>query len=151
MTRNDRVLRFRPPRIAMTLVAIALLLHFLLPLALHPRLPIAAGILGVTGFALMMRAWWLFKSAGTAICPTDDSSVLISDDVYAISRNPMYLAATMMLIAVALYTGAAAVYAAASVNFAILNRHFIPYEEDKMRRRFGAAFDRYRARVRRWI
>lgn len=151
MNRYDPVLGFKPPRIAMALVAIALLLHVLMPLTLHPHLPLPAAILGTAGIVLMLRAWWLFRSAGTAICPTDTPGTLITSDVYSFSRNPMYLAATLMLAAVAMYTGAAAVYAAAVVNFAILNRHFIPYEEERMLQRFGADFDRYRKRVRRWI
>lgn len=151
MNRYDPLLRFKPPRIAMALVTIALLLHVLLPLALHPRLPLPAAIVGTAGIALMLRAWWLFRSAGTAICPTDTPTALITNDVYSFSRNPMYLAATLMLLAVALLTGAAAVYAAVVVNFATLNRHFIPYEEDRMQQIFGADFDRYRKRARRWI
>jgi protein-S-isoprenylcysteine O-methyltransferase Ste14 len=34
---------------------------------------------------------------------------------------------------------------------AIANWVFIPYEEAKMRRQFGEAFDAYCRRVRRWV
>lgn len=151
MNRYDPVLRFKPPQIAMALAGIALVLHVLLPITLHSHLRLPAAILGTTGFVLMMRAWWLFRSADTAICPTENSSTLITNDVYSFSRNPMYLAATLMLGAIAVYTGAAAVYAAVLANFAILNRHFVPYEEDRLQQQFGPAFERYRTRVRRWI
>jgi protein-S-isoprenylcysteine O-methyltransferase Ste14 len=35
--------------------------------------------------------------------------------------------------------------------FATANRAHIPFEETKMRRQFGAAFDQYMRQVRRWI
>jgi protein-S-isoprenylcysteine O-methyltransferase Ste14 len=35
--------------------------------------------------------------------------------------------------------------------FATVNWVHIPFEEAKMRRQFGAAYDNYVARVRRWI
>ncbi len=35
--------------------------------------------------------------------------------------------------------------------FATVNWVHIPFEEEKMRRQFGAAYDSYVARVRRWL
>ena len=35
--------------------------------------------------------------------------------------------------------------------FVILNWVHIPFEEAKMRRQFGATYDRYIERVRRWV
>lgn len=151
MIARNRVLRFRPPRIALALVVIAMILHSLLPVVLHASMPVPAALTGVLGFVLMMRAWWLFRQAGTAIRPTDTSTTLITNDIYGLSRNPMYLAVTLMLGALALYSGAVMAYAATLANFAILNRHFVPFEEQKMRLQFGEEFRRYEQRVRRWL
>lgn len=57
----------------------------------------------------------------------------------------------MMLTALCLLTGAAAIYAATLANFAIISRHFVPFEERKLRAHFGGEFRRYEKRVRRWL
>jgi len=145
-----RIVGLRPPRIAMTLVAAAAALHVSLPIAAWRSFPLAAVLVATAGFAIMLRAWWLFRRAATPVCPTDDAAVLITDDVFAFTRNPMYLGIVMMVFAVALGVGSAPFYAAGLLLFAILNGTFCPYEE----RRLAAAFRHYAAyaaRVPRWI
>jgi protein-S-isoprenylcysteine O-methyltransferase Ste14 len=147
----EPVLNYRPPRIAFAFVLSAAAIHLAIPVDIHPGLPLAAAFTGLAGFLVMLRAWWLFRSVNTAICPTADTAVLVTDDVFSISRNPMYLGMSMMLIAVGLFFGALAFYVAAAINFAVLNRHFCPYEEDKLRKQFGERFNAYEKRVRRWL
>ena len=107
-------------------------------------------LLGVAGFLLMMRAWWLFRRAATPICPTDNARVLLTGDVYGITRNPMYLGMVMMTLGFATAFGSAPFYAAALLLFAILNFVFCPYEERRLHTAFPG-FAGYAARVRRWI
>ena len=142
---------FRPPRIAMFLVIIAVVAHALQLLASLPSAPIAALIMGITGFTTMIRAWWLFKVADTAICPTEVSSSLITDDIFAVSRNPMYLGMIMMLAALALFTGSIPFYIAVVIYSALLDRVFCPYEEKQLRAEFGQRYAAYRVQVRRWL
>ena len=134
----------------MSLVAAAAAVHLVFPLAFLPPSSIGGILLGVAGFLLMLRAWWLFRDARTPICPTDDATTLLTGDVYRITRNPMYLGIVMIVLALALFVGSAAFYAAAVVLFAILNVVFCPYEENRLRAAFPE-FDAYAARVRRWI
>jgi protein-S-isoprenylcysteine O-methyltransferase Ste14 len=51
----------------------------------------------------------------------------------------------------AIWFGRPLMYLAPVLVFMIENWVFIPYEEAKMRRQFGDAFDGYMKRVRRWI
>jgi len=148
-----RLVHHRPPRIAMSLLVIAILLSILpnLALSLHRPLYATALLIGLAGFALMIRAWWLFKAANTAICPTRRSCSLVTHDVFSVTRNPMYLGMSMMLTAVALGVGTAPFYAATLAYFLILDRVFCPYEEQKARLEFGDIFENYAQRVRRWI
>lgn len=147
---QDRLVVLRPPRIAMSLVAAAAVFHLLFPFALLP--PSAAGgtLLGTAGFAMMIRAWWLFRRAGTPICPTREATTLITRDVYGITRNPMYLGIVAMMLGIAIGFGTVPFYLAAALLFAILNFIFCPYEEQRLRITFPG-FDDYAARVRRWI
>lgn len=147
---RQALLGCRPPRIAMSLAAAAAVLHLARPVALLPLLPGSAAALGLAGFVIMLRAWWLFRSVETPICPTARATSLITHDVYALTRNPMYLGMLMILIAVALFAGSAGFYAAALVYFLILNFVFCPFEEDRLRTTF-AGYASYESRVRRWI
>jgi protein-S-isoprenylcysteine O-methyltransferase Ste14 len=134
----------------MFLVAAAAILHLLLPIMVAPRLESAATVLGMSGFAIMLRAWWLFRESTTPICPTANATTLITRDIYAFTRNPMYLGMLLMLIAVALFVGSAGFYAAAAIYFVILNFVFCPFEEQRLRAAF-ADYATYESRVRRWI
>jgi protein-S-isoprenylcysteine O-methyltransferase Ste14 len=145
-----QLITFRPPRIAMSLVLIAIAVHFLVPIPLHAAQPIAGIVLGMAGFLLMLRAWWLFRVAGTAICPTSKSTTLITIDVFAFSRNPMYLGITMMLAGLAMAMASASFYAAAFIYFVVIDRVFCVYEEEKALDEFGDEFLVYKRNTRRW-
>ena len=145
------VLNFRPPRIAMSFVLVAVAAHAAVPLSLHPGLPVTAAVTGLAGFAMMLRAWWLFKADGTAICPTHTPSSLVTRDIFTLSRNPMYLGMIMMLAALALLFGTLPFYVVLVIFAAILDRIFCPYEERQLQQQFGERFASYRSRVGRWI
>jgi protein-S-isoprenylcysteine O-methyltransferase Ste14 len=148
---NEQLIGYRPPRIAMCMLIIAMAVHWLIPISIFPSSLKAAALAGVTGFSLMMRAWWLFKVSETAICPTADTTVLITHDVFAVSRNPMYLGMVLMLFACAIYAGTLPFYIVAAMYFAIINIAFCPYEEQKLQDAFGEEFLAYKRSVRRWL
>ena len=106
---------------------------------------------GVLGFGIMLRAWWLFRERATAICPTAKTTSLITNDVYGLTRNPMYLGIVMMLLGIAVATGSLPCYLASLAFFLIIDAVFCPYEERKLEQAFGDAFTRYRGAVRRWL
>ena len=151
MNIREQLLEYRPPRIAMLLTLMAIATHWLIPLAVLPAFPVAAALAGALGFAVMMRAWWLFKKHETAICPTAETSVLITGDIYALTRNPMYLGMILMLLGCALLAGTMPFYAVCFAYFAVINYAFCPYEEQKLQAAFGEEFQDYRRRTRRWV
>ncbi len=148
-----RIVTYRPPRIAWSLLIVAALTQLVLPAdCVHLRsFSIAGAAVGLIGFALMIRAWWLFKVQDTAICPTAETTTLITHDVYRLTRNPMYLGIVMMLLGVGLFAGGILYYAAAITFFTIIDHSFCPYEERKLQAIFGDQFTVYTRKVRRWI
>lgn len=154
--RNDacpRMLQYRPPRIAMTLLLSALALQLLLP-SLWPALPSSAAVgalAGAIGLAVMLRAWWLFRRHDSAILPKAETSTLIVGDVYAYTRNPMYLGIVLMLLGVAIATGGIAYYIATVAYFLIIDYAFCSYEEQKLEHSFGDEYVAYCRGVRRWL
>lgn len=150
-----RMLTYKPPRIALALLATAAALQLTTPTALAwPQLPVSlagGAVVATIGFLIMLRAWWLFRVHETAICPTASTTALITNDVYRLTRNPMYLGIVLMLLGVALGSGGLFFYLAALAFFLIIDFVFCPYEEDKLAHAFGDQFDQYRDRVRRWL
>lgn len=104
--------------------------------------------------ALAILAWAMlqFRFADTQLLPNSETNnALVTNGVFAITRNPMYLAMTVFALGGALWFGRIPMLLAPVLMFAVANWVFIPFEEAKMRRQFGEAFDAYTKRVRRWI
>ncbi len=113
--------------------------------------PLAAALF-VAGFALAVWAVVLFRRARTEIEPTSEANrALVTQGPYRLTRNPMYLGLVLVSLGVAFLTGGWPFLLAAAAVFLTVDRVHIPFEEAKMRRQFGAAFDAYVRRVRRWI
>ena len=63
----------------------------------------------------------------------------------------MYLGLVLVTLGIALWVGAWPMFFAPIAIFATANWVHIPFEEEKMRRQFGATFDAYASNTRRWI
>ena len=148
-----RLLDYRPPRIAIVLLASASVLQLGVPVwSLNaPILAIAGVALIIAGFSIMIRAWWLFRTADTAICPTATTTSFITHDIYSVTRNPMYLGMILMLCGIAALVGSWYFYIAAGAYALILNHVFCPFEERKLAAQFGDDYAAYAAKVRRWL
>jgi protein-S-isoprenylcysteine O-methyltransferase Ste14 len=132
-------------------------LYFISDLSVFAGLPEwrhkpAGVIVALAGFAFSFAAMGQFFAARTQILPTSQrNEKLIVGGVYATTRNPMYLGLTLASLGAAVWFGRPLMYLAPVLMFAVANWVFIPYEEAKMRRQFGEAFDAYCKRVRRWV
>lgn len=147
------LIKFRPPRIAMTLLLVAAAATWLTPLGDGPRapFPITGLLLAFMGFAVMMWGWWLFRETGVAVCPTAPTARLVTRSVYRATRNAMYLGMIAMLTGIAAVVGTIPFYVAALAYFLIINFAFCPFEEAKLEAQFGNEYLAYKARVGRWL
>jgi protein-S-isoprenylcysteine O-methyltransferase Ste14 len=101
---------------------------------------------------LLLSSALQFRAAKTQFLPTSaTNNALVTGGVFAFTRNPMYLGMTLICLAAALWFGRLPMLLAPVAMFAVANTAFIPFEEAKMRRQFGEAFDAYCKRVRRWL
>ena len=100
-----RIIEYRPPRIAFSLLVVATAFHLLLPVSSLFNYSAAhlSGVMVSAGFAIMMLAWWQFRVRKVAICPTANTDHLITDGIYRFTRNPMYLGMLIMLGGVAFF------------------------------------------------
>ncbi len=116
------------------------------------QLPIALVLLTI-GLLLMATAAGQFIAAKTTINPLRPSRAtsLITTGVFAISRNPIYLADLLLLAALAVWLGNGINVAPAALFVCYTHRFQIIPEERALAQLFGAAYDAYCSRVRRWL
>jgi protein-S-isoprenylcysteine O-methyltransferase Ste14 len=148
------MLKAPPPLWALALLGATYLLSELPSFAGLPiwRQQLAGVALIVFGVALPSIAAAQFRAAGTQILPTSEKNdALVTTGVYSFTRNPMYVGVIAVSFGVALWFGRPLMFLAPLGVFIITNFVLIPFEEAKMRRQFGATFDAYCNRVRRWI
>ncbi len=114
--------------------------------------PLAALLL-LAGVALMAAAAWTMFRARTTVNPLrpERASRLVTDGVFAFSRNPIYLGDALILLALALGFGNWLNFLLLPLFVVLLGRWQIGPEEQALERLFGAAYRDYCARVRRWL
>jgi protein-S-isoprenylcysteine O-methyltransferase Ste14 len=149
----NRLLSFRPPRIAMVLMAISIGLWFFSPPQTLLYIPYKwiAGVSIVFGFALMTWAWLQFRKSDTAVCPTSRTSRIVTNGAYTYSQNPMYLGMLILLTGASFLMGTLPSMFAPIGFFIIIDRVFIPFEEGKLLGAFGDVYSNYQKVTRRWL
>jgi protein-S-isoprenylcysteine O-methyltransferase Ste14 len=135
---------------------------FLAGLGLDRLAPVAAAIpdglrhggasmLMTFGVAFALWAAWLFHRAGTGIPTWQAATRLVQRGPYAISRNPMYVGVSAAYAGLALALASTWALLLLPPVLLVMDRWVIGREEPYLAARFGAAYEAYRTRVRRWI
>lgn len=110
-----------------------------------------AAMLGGGAVPLLAGALGRFRGAGTRPEPWKPSTAVVTTGVYRFTRNPMYLAMSLVYLALSLLldSGVALVFFApliVLVRVAVIDR-----EERYMERKFGEEYLSYKRAVRRWF
>jgi protein-S-isoprenylcysteine O-methyltransferase Ste14 len=149
----EKLLAYRPPRIAAILLLFTVSLYYFSPTGtiLHIPYQLIGSISIIGGFTVMMWAWFQFKMAETAVCPTAETAALVTKGAYRICRNPMYLGMLLMLIGIAFLMGAVQAFFAPTAFYIIMDKVFIPYEEEKLQKGYEDRYAGYMKRTRRWL
>ena len=108
-----------------------------------------AGV-GLAG-ALMLWAAFTIWLHHTTVNPYKGASELVTSGPFAFSRNPIYLADVVIYLGVMLLIGSFWPLVFAPLVWVIMRYGVIAHEEVHLRAKFGASYNDYCARVRRWI
>ncbi len=109
------------------------------------------GILIIMGAALVFPAAALFRRRGTTVRPDRPVSMLVTSGPYRFTRNPMYLGLATIYLGIAIGLQSLWALVLLPVVLVIIGRAAIAKEEAYMAQRFGDDYQRYTARVRRWL
>lgn len=143
-----------PPRLVIVAIALGALLDAFLPLsdsAWPPSARVAGGL--IVALALANDVWCalLMRRQGTTMRPDRAVSSLVIAGPYRWSRNPIYVSHVALVAGLGLAFGSVWMILLTPALAFLLQRLAIEREERHLSQRFGAEFDAYVARTRRWL
>ncbi|MCQ4262274.1 isoprenylcysteine carboxylmethyltransferase family protein [Stutzerimonas stutzeri] len=142
-----------PPVIYVLFLAAAWLLEWLIPIALPQNLwthYIGWGLIDA-GVLLMLWAGLLMLWRKTTVNPYGKPARLLEEGPFRISRNPIYLADSLIYCGIALLWGSLWPWLLLPAVVFSMQRGVIVHEERLLTQLFGDDYRRYCGRVRRWL
>jgi protein-S-isoprenylcysteine O-methyltransferase Ste14 len=105
----------------------------------------------ILGIAINVIADNLFHQVKTTVRPFEESSVLVTSGPFRWSRNPMYLGFVLILTGIGILLGSLTPFAIVLAFAVLIDRRFIQVEEHMLAAEFGAVWQAYIERTRRWL
>ncbi len=142
------------PPVLVALLLIAMVMVAVLapaPAILPPPFHFFGVLVLLAGVGLIFAGSLAIRAAGTEINTFRRPRSLVTNSVFAYSRNPIYLGFAVLLLGAAILLNAVATLVFVALFFLVANAWYIPFEEKAAEEVFGDAYRAYRDRVRRWI
>ena len=144
----------RPPLVYLGSILLGVLLHFAWPLPLVRR-PLVGWSTGA-GVVLMAAALFIaavrtFRRAGTPVPGNRPTTTIVRTVPYRFSRNPIYLAFSVLQVGIALWVGSLWLLITLVPALWLMSFLVIPREERYLEARFPSEYIPYKSSVRRWI
>jgi len=143
----------RPPLVYLSSIALGVLVHLAWPVQWLPgsiNVPIGVVLVLVAG-ALFISSVRTFRKAGTPVPGNRPTIAIVRTGPYGFSRNPIYLAFTLLQIGLAAWINSVDVLIMLFPALALMALFVVPREERYLEARFPAEYVRYKRDVRRWL
>jgi protein-S-isoprenylcysteine O-methyltransferase Ste14 len=145
-----------PPPVTTLLFAAAMWGVSKTSMAMHILVParfMLVGALIVAAAVVAAAAIGLFRKHETTVHPLqpESASALVTDGIYRVTRNPMYLGLALLLAAWMVWLGRAANLLLFIGFLVAMTELQIKPEERALNELFGDRYREYRRRVRRWL
>ncbi|MBK19849.1 MAG: protein-S-isoprenylcysteine methyltransferase [Rhodospirillaceae bacterium] len=108
-------------------------------------------VLVAVGAFIVCWALAQFIKSKTHVDVRKPATTLVTDGPYRFSRNPMYLAASLLYAGIAIAFGKVATLACLLPCVFVLHYGVIKREEHYLEEKFGDEYTQFRARIRRWL
>jgi len=145
-------LPYKPPLAYLAAIVVGVGVHHWWPMHARPGGWVFPGVaLVVLGAAVLVWAQVVFRAKRTPLEPWKATKAIVSDGPFAWSRNPVYIAFALIQIGIGVWSDQLAVVALVLVPIVATVVLIVPREERYLRRKFGAEYAAYCARVRRWL
>jgi protein-S-isoprenylcysteine O-methyltransferase Ste14 len=142
-----------PPLVYGAAFIIGLLLHLVFPLYILPT-TLARGI-GVVcvlvSLPLALATLRVLSRAHTPVDPMKPTTALVTEGPFRYSRNPIYLALTLLYVGVTFLVNAWWILLLVVPVLLVIRYGVIAREEAYLTRKFGDPYRQYTTQVRRWL
>ena len=109
-------------------------------------------LLMAVGAVVLLESFGRFALEGLGTpAPVLPTEHLVVKGFYRYVRNPMYIAVLSMIIGQALLLGNSSLLVYAAIVWAAFHGFVLLYEEPRLRKTYGAQYEAYCTRVRRWM
>jgi protein-S-isoprenylcysteine O-methyltransferase Ste14 len=116
-----------------------------------PLVALGGAAFGAGAALALWSGAWLIRDGGGTPFPLDPTRRLVTAGPYAAVRNPQGVALVMLACGEPLIVDAAILWLVPLLAILFLVGLAQPFEDWELRRRFGVAYDAYRAQVPRWL
>ncbi len=119
------------------------------PILFHHFLGVLIFIAGI--LILLLCIWRFIIDGKGTLSPLDPTRRLVTTGLYRITRNPMYVGVILILLGEFVILSKGLLFLYTLIIFAVFHFFIIFWEEPRLWRDFGAAYEEYKAQTRRWI
>lgn len=142
-----------PPFIYGAALVLGLLIHFVYPVHIVSRRPaLWLGIvLILASILIVVSALRALAHAKTTFDVRKATTAIVTDGPYRFSRNPMYLAATLLYLAIGSFINSLWLVLTVIPLLVVIQEGVVKREEQYLERKFGQEYMRYKIQVRRWL
>jgi len=150
---NEMSKSILPPTWLLIAIVVMVICHFIWPSTRVITFPwVLVGFLPIAfGTYLNLAADKVFKNKHTTVKPFQESSALVTDGVFRITRNPMYLGFVLILIGLAMLLGSLIPWIVVFVFPILMEKMYIVAEERMLAETFEETWQLYANQVRKWI
>jgi protein-S-isoprenylcysteine O-methyltransferase Ste14 len=145
--------RIMPDGYFIILLILAISSHLIFPIVRIIFFPfnLLGIILIIIGILLTLWTNSVLLKNQTAIKPYEIPSFLITSGPFKFSRNPLYLGMALALFGVGVFLGSLSPFISPIIFVLLIDRAFVPMEEDNLEKKFRKEYLDYKKKVRRWI
>ena len=145
-------LPFKPPFAFLGAIVVGAVLDLKWPMHARPAEWMPLGVtLVLLGAALLVWAKRSFDAQRTPLEPWKATKAIVDAGPFAYSRNPVYIAFGIIQLGIGIWSDVAAVALLVPVPMVLIDRLVVTREETYLRKKFGAVYEDYCSRVRRWV
>jgi len=145
--------RLLPTTYLLIAMIVMVAMNFLFPVAMiiPPLWNLLGILLVILGILIDLAADRQFHRASTTVKPFEESNALVTDGIFRITRNPMYLGFVIVLIGIAILLRSLSPYLVIIAFVILIQRMFITVEEHMLAEKFGESWRVYQQSTRQWL
>lgn len=146
-------IRIPPPVIYVAAIAIGFGINYLWPISLWSGSSryVIGSVVPLVGGVIMPLVLRRFRRAGTTFDVRKPASALITEGPYRFSRNPSYVALTLLYLGIGILLNNGWILILVAPVFIVMDLWVVRREERHLEATFGEEYLRYKAAVRRWL